>query len=1242
MPGIIAYVSTQWVEHMYLKEIHLENFKSFGRKTTVPFLEGYTCITGPNGSGKSNISDAILFVLGPKSSKAMRAGKLTDLIFNGGEAKKPAKACKVTLVFDNESRVIPVDSDEVHLTRVVKISPTSPDSYYSYFYVNGKSSSLQEFDTLLAHARISADGYNLVQQGDVTRIVEMGKIDRRRVLDGIAGITQYDEDINKAEIKRKDVENNLEKIDTILSEVKKRTRQLSRDREDAMKYREVKDRSDLAKVQLCFKKKESLEEQIVSGRNLIKKYEEEQSTLEDDVNKMKRTHIDLSKKVEEVEKKMGDLRGEDAKSIKEKIDELRLNVFKANDGIEKAKYNIKTLKEKRSVLTSDLRKASKELENLNELVTGLAKQIEDKRDDLKDKEGDLQELEDHVTRSDSKALAIQRDIVLKRKELERSENERHQMLLEKDRSEDRVERLTAEISQMEETVKKYDFEIKDIDYQLRDLKKEEKTTGKKAKDLHSKMTEKRERLEKLLNESRELEGKVIQLRRDYEMKRAESQAAESVQKGYSQAVQAILEARDKGKLKGIHGTIAELGRVKKEYEDALAVAAGPRMQSIIVDNDEVAAKCINMLKQKNLGRGIFLPLNKMVAGRPGGKPLMAMRDTNALGLAMDLVKFKDNYKGAFWFVFGDTVVVKDLTTARKLMGGVRLVTLDGELCEKTGAMIGGNLPQGAMKFGEVQASEIDRVGKELRKTMERADKVSKDIKSVRGELDGVETDLKSFSPESLGASSKVSDLEFRRKEFQGKKEAMKKGLANLEKERDSTEQGMGKIKRRLAEIEGILDALSKERETKNKLLLKATPQELQKKIKDLRTATNDLRDEIRDMTTAHDTNKARIELLDQRVKELEDTLEECKKEIKENEDAVDKFKEAAVKNDNDLKALKQVSAKADTEFNDLMDDSQRLYKEKTTLEGQIDKLGEQLETKDDLILQQKDKIRAMEEQLQEQIHEIDDLDQKVKGLLPPLQELQETIRQCEKEMEALEPVNMKALEEYEKEEARMSEMNEEIARLKDQRSNLMKVVDELNSKKKAGLMKVFVAINKNFKNVFHDLSLGGEAELFLENPKSPFEGGLIIKAKPKDKKVLRLEALSGGEKSLTALALIFAIQQYQPSPFYLLDEVDMFLDAINAEAVAQIIKQNVRSAQFIQITLRKATLDHADHFYGVTMRKTGISQVIANLNLADVTKDGTIKKQAVETKAVKIPLKTVRETGAVEAEEEEEEEDEEE
>jgi len=1238
---------------MYLKEIQMENFKSFGRKTVVPFYTGYTCITGPNGSGKSNISDAILFVLGPKSSKAMRAGKLTDLIFNGGPSKKASKYTRVTLVFDNQSRVIPVDSDEVLLTRVVKLSPTAPDSYYSYFYVNGKSSSLNEFDTLLAHARISAEGYNLVQQGDVTRIVEMGRIDRRRVLDGIAGITQYDEDINKAEIKRKEVEDNLEKIDTLLGEVKKRTRQLSKDREDAMRYKDIKDRADTAKVQMAYKKKDSIVEQISGGRDLVKRCEEEQRDLDETLQAQKKKYLEISKKLEELDKKMGELKGDDAKATKDRMDDLRLNVFKANDGVEKAKFNIKQLKDKKAALGNDLRKATKELDGLRFVVDKLAKEMISKHEELKAKEDELRELEESVTRTDSKALNVQREILLKKKELETAENERHQQLLEKDRAEEKLDRLSAEMAQIEESLKKVEFEIKDFDYQLGELGKDERETSKKFHSLNDAYTERRTRLDKLLKESRTLEETVIKLRRDYEMKKAESQAVESVQKGYSNAVESILEARDKGTLKGIHGTIAELGNVKKEYEGALAVAAGPRMQAIVVDDDETAAKAITLLRQKNLGRGIFLPLNKMVMGRPCGKAIMAVRDSNSVGLALDLVNFKDDYKSAFWFVFGDTVVVKDLTTARKLMGGVRLVTLEGDLCEKTGAMIGGTMAPETMKFGQIKASDIDKIAKELAKATERSDKVASEIKTLRAEMDRLEGDLKSASPDTSDASRKIGDLDFRRKDFVTRRDALKKDLANMAKDKDVTGQSIGKLNRRLSELEGIIESLTKEREDKNKALLKATPQELQKKIKDLRDAITELANDLRDMTTAHDTNKTKIELIDQRAKELDAEFQTAAKELEDNEDAVGKFKEAGVKNENELKTLQQVSAKADTEFTDVLQDRDKAYKDKTALEAQVEKVQTELETKDDFIVQQKDKGRALEEQLQEQMNEVQALNIKITGELPPLADLEATVKQAEAEMKALEPVNMKALEDYESEDKRRQEMEEEISRLKDQRGQLMKVVDELNGKKKTGLMKVFTAINKNFKKVFAQLSLGGEAELFLENPDNPFEGGLIIKARPKGKKVLRLEALSGGEKSMTALALIFAIQEYQPSPFYMLDEVDMFLDAVNAEAVAHTIKENTKNVQFLQITLRKATLDHSDHFYGVTISKEGISQVIADLNVQDIGKDGSIKMGAnakvipqsdtVEEEPGKAappaPTKTIREPEGTEAEEEEEEEE---
>jgi len=250
---------------VYLKEIQMENFKSFGKKLTVPFFPGFTAITGPNGSGKSNIADAILFVLGPKSSKAMRAGRLTDLIFNGGKKhKNPAKYCRVSLVFDNKQRRMPLDADEVTLTRMIKRAPlkNDPDNYYSYFYINGRAASFSDFVNVLVHARISGEGYNIVKQGDVTNLVEMGSIDRRRIIDSIAGISTFDNDIKKAEKEEGEVDGNLERISIILHEISNQIRQLKNDRDEAFRYKELKDKLYETKAKIALKKKQDIETQI--------------------------------------------------------------------------------------------------------------------------------------------------------------------------------------------------------------------------------------------------------------------------------------------------------------------------------------------------------------------------------------------------------------------------------------------------------------------------------------------------------------------------------------------------------------------------------------------------------------------------------------------------------------------------------------------------------------------------------------------------------------------------------------------------------------------------------------------------------------------------------------------------------------------------------------------------------------------------------------------------------------------
>ncbi|HER45370.1 MAG TPA: chromosome segregation protein SMC, partial [Thermoplasmatales archaeon] len=448
---------------MYLKQVEMENFKSFGHKLTVPFYPGFTAITGPNGSGKSNIVDAILFVLGPKSSKVMRAGRLTDLIFNGGKNRKnPSKYCKVSLVFDNTEHKMPIAADEVVLTRMIKRAPLkdNPDNYYSYFYVNDRAASFTEFIELLTHARISGEGYNIVKQGDVTSLVEMGSIDRRKIIDGIAGISTFDEDIEKAEKERGDVEKNLERIDIILNEITSQIRQLKKDRDAAYRYKELKDKLYETKAMIATKKKQEIESQILEVTKQIESYGTEQKKFEEHKETLKTQYTDLQQKLNEVEKKIGDAGGDEAHGIKEKIDVLRSETIKIDERINYSNGEVGEKKKEKETLEESLQEITKELDEYTAQKDNLGQQIEEVQTILKTKEQELGALRDEIAQSDDTSMDITRELVKMREEYDKKQTQKHEYELTRDRLKEKLDAIDLQIAELQETKSTYEFELK--------------------------------------------------------------------------------------------------------------------------------------------------------------------------------------------------------------------------------------------------------------------------------------------------------------------------------------------------------------------------------------------------------------------------------------------------------------------------------------------------------------------------------------------------------------------------------------------------------------------------------------------------------------------------------------------------------------------------------------------------------------------------------------------------------------
>src|SRR5437867_7886243 len=1078
----------------------MENFKSFGRKITVPFLQGFTAITGPNGSGKSNIADAILFVLGPKSSKAIRAGKLTDLIWNGGKDKKGADSCQVSLLFDNSDRQIPVEADEVKLTRYVGLSPSVEGGYNSYFYINDRKSSLSEFDSLLAHARISAEGYNLVQQGDIQKIVSMSSIERRRILDNIAGITKFDDDITQAEGKR----------------------------------RETEERG-----------------------------------------------------------------GEEAKQLKEKLDGLRIERARATDGTETSKEVLKQLRVEAGEANREQAKIQKETDALAREREKVDARVGELDEQIKAADKDLHEVDELASKSDAKVLGIQKQIIALNNEIDQVEERVKGIVLEGDRTKEAMSRLESEITQIEESRKAYQVEHDDADWQLKELRTSTKESGKSLQKLQQEFLEKRAEEAKLAKEQAELQTAILSLTRQYAQLKAEADVAENMKRGYTSAVSSILECRETGSIKGIHGTVAQLAHVETQYETPIVTAAGARMQAIIVDDDSVAAQCIDYLKKRKIGRATFLPLTKMLVGKPRGKAILVAK--GCLGFAIDLCHFDEKYRDAFFYVFGDTLVVQTLDEARKWMGGVRLVTIEGELIEASGAMIGGDMERSTVKFGPSVASEMEKIAEKLRDAQAHGETVANRLDELRKEILDLEGDIKESGGRSGVVEVKTSTLEAKRKEFAAKVAMADKDLGDRKGRFDEMQKTATRIEEDLTKFTKALEALKGKRDERKKAVIAATPQQISSRMKELMSRRATLAEELSGLRSKLEAMATQTTFLEERRTEVGAHVTALDGQRKDHEKRIEAFQESLGHLETEIRGLEKTEAQMGKKVKDLQDARDAAYKEKTDREADLDKVTHKIDTKEDFLLKMQTELKVQEEQLAEAERVMKEMAVELQeGRLPSLEELKTTIADCEAAINALGPINLRALEDYDAQQTRAVELKDEFKRLEGQREELIHLVDQLTDKKKEGLAKIFTSINENFARVYGELTEGGEAELALENPEKPFEGGLLLKVKPAHKKALRLEALSGGERSLASMALIFAIQEYDPSPFYLLDEIDQNLDAVNAEKVARLSRRSSCTPQFVQSSLPKVSLKEADHLVGVTMTPESLSEVIMRVNLADV------------------------------------------
>ncbi len=1181
---------------MHLKTVEMENFKSFGGKVSVPLMEGYTAVTGPNGSGKSNITDAILFVLGPKSPKAVRAGRLTDLIFDGGKSKNKASFMKVSLIFDNTDRMMPWDADEVRLTRYIKMSDNGQD-YSSYFYINDQKSTLTEFDNLLTKARISAEGYNLVQQGDVTQIVSMGNTQRRGILDSISGIASFDADITKAQAEKSEAAANLERVNIVVEGLVADVKKLEKDREDAQKYVELKDELDMSRAQYSHRKLQMSKSAYDAQLQQIDK-------LGQDIEKLAAQKADFEAKRDEkvreiqaVEEEIAAKIGPEYKELKAKIEDVKIDFATRKDRVDSAQSDLEEnygFKEKFEESISENKIQAKALEETKaELEIKLADNEQEKAKQSEEERrisglisntgGEHKELQDRLEKIEAESAECSEKLLSAQARYSKAEGA----------SEDAHNSQAS----LDEKIQNIDFEIKDAKWSLDQMKAE---SGPSSDDYVKQIYDLRSKESELEKQETELVAIHRQVDEEYRALQAEKKVSERMNQG-SMAVDAILGLRNRGEMPGIHGTIQELATVDPGFETALSVAAGGKMQAVIVDDDQVAADAIAYLKKERLGRVTFLPLTKMIGGKPRAKAIMSVKDSE--GYAIDLIDFNQKYYNAFWYVLGDTLVVKDMDTARRIMGGIRIVTKAGELIEASGAMVGGTInQQKLMKFGAASEDKLTELGEKLRKAASAVDNVRQELKKVREEIRAVDDEMRKTASSGMEQREKVAGMKARITELEKSKKEVQQSLQEAKERTSAADSELADARKDFGALSERMTAINQERNGIKDRIAEIAPVELQDKIQKVRDKLYEINQSISDYKLQIGGAETEIAGLAKQNESLQLQLDGVLADIKEDQEAIENNKAEMERLKIDLDALRAIEAEMEAGIEGLRNKKDDLNSQKYELDSSVRETGTAMENARAARETFRAQLEAVSQQIAVYQEEVDAITFEVRQPIPSEEEIKRTIRSCENSIDKLGNVNLRAIEDYEEKKSRLDALNEQVAQLNKHISELTELTDSLTAKKKGLFMQSYQAVDENFKRIYAQLSGGGEAYMALEDENDPFNGGLIINAKPRNGKLLRLEALSGGEKSLTALSFIFAIQEYQPSPFYVLDEVDMFLDSVNSEMVAHRVKESSAKAQFIQVSLRKVALAVADQLIGVTRPPSGVSKIIIQPDLAEVSK----------------------------------------
>jgi chromosome segregation protein len=1224
---------------VYVKRIQLTNFKSFGGTTSVPILPGFTVISGPNGSGKSNLLDAILFCLGLAGSKGMRAERLPDLVNQAQTSRHRTVEAAVTVTLDlsddpdlweivntqengeqaPEATAVEVQGANDEATRsieVVDIAPpetngrladyvadpnepakewsvtrklrvTQQGTYTSNYYINGQPATLTDLHDKLNQLRVYPEGYNVVLQGDVTRIISMNTKERREIIDELAGVSAFDRRIDQAKEKLNAVKDREERYRIVERELIEQRDRLSQDKVKAEKYQKL--RGEL-------QAKEQWEtviryRQAVAGveklQSQIRKGEAEAVTFTEQLQELNGKIATQSASLEELNAKVRALGEAEQIALQSQLATREAELRQLQRQEQDFENNKKTL-------ATELTKSQTEIqENTQQLEKFTTEQKQLETEELSKKtaarnaaQTALESARQAATDSAANAeawvqeqtqLRHQIDEILKTLEPQRTEQaqlrERTTMLAKQ------LAEQTQSRSSLTQQLADKKAEQAALTEQL-----EEATTGvqilaQTLSGIDSEIQIQKDTQTRLQQEQREKQRKLDKLE-------AQTQAVQEAQGTH--ATQVIMKMG----LQGVHGLVADLAQVEPGYQTALEVAAGGRLGQLVVEDDTVASAAIEILKKQKAGRATFLPLNKI-------RPPHIM-DKNALrglsgcvDLAINLIDFDDDYWDVFAYVLGSTLVFERLDHARRYIGDYRMVTLDGELLEPSGAMTGGNLGRSSLHFGKTTPTE----SAEIRELKER-------LSAIETILFRCEDTLAKLTISHQDKTKQLIEARQNHREMQIKIDQLNKEIKQLDEQLGSRnfeqqtqelaasqtrltllETDLPRLETQLTTLRTTMAALEESQTHSEWQSIQANLRRLEADVDDREKALRAIEQKVLDLTNQRQRLEEKIteghnRLTDLRAQQTallqqQTSFGEQQQEIQTK---ITELKAALVELDKTLGEERNKRDALDRELRDLQTTRQQI-------DWQQQKLAETQATRRQELATQQETLEAQKVDLPDPLPEIPE------GITQDVGQLQHEIRSLQRRLQAMEPVNMLALEEHEKVQERLQELSDKLQTLEEERTELLLRIENFTTLRVRAFKEAYDAVDKNFQQIFATLS-DGDGRLQLEDQQDPFNGGLNLIAHPKGKQVQRLASMSGGEKSLTALSFIFALQRYRPSPFYAFDEVDMFLDGANVERLSRMIKHQATLAQFIVVSLRRPMIESAQRTIGVTQARGAYTQVL--------------------------------------------------